>query len=264
MQDLSVTIVQADLIWGDIDANLNNFSNLLDKLDADTDLIVLPEMFSTAFAVDNVNIAEGAEGEAFRWMNSTALKKNAAVVGSIFVKEGSSYYNRLVFMKPDGTYVTYDKRHLFRLAGEHEKFSPGDKRVIVDWKGWKILPLICYDLRFPVWSKNRYINNNYEYDCILYLANWPGRRNYAWNSLLVARAIENQSYVVGVNRIGQDGNDIPHQGDSAVYNCRGRSLISTVPNEISVKTVKLSYEDIASFRKSFTVGLDWDKFDIVT
>ncbi len=262
MENLNLTLVQTDIAWGDSTRNLEKFGQLIKNVD-NTDVIILPEMFNTGFAVKDESCAEDPKGETFEWMKETAKTKNAVVTGSIYVKENGFYYNRLIWMNPGGTSLEYDKRHLFRLAGEHEHFNAGSKKIIVNLKGWKLLPLICYDLRFPVWSKNTYHDNKYEYDCLVYIANWPGRRNFAWKSLLVARAIENQSYVVGVNRIGEDGNGIPHHGDSVVLNYRGRTISETLPDKESVETVSLNYDELKEFRESFRVGLDWDKFTIL-
>lgn len=262
MENLNITIIQADLAWGDKNRNIENFNQLMKKVD-NTDVIILPEMFTTAFAVQDQSFAEEPKGESYEWMKAMAKTKNAVVAGSIFAIDNGNYYNRLIWMNPDGTSQEYDKRHLFRLAGEHNNFSPGNKKFIAHVKGWRILPLICYDLRFPVWSKNTYNNNEYEYDCLVYIANWPGRRNFTWKSLLVARAIENQSYVVGVNRIGEDGNDIPYYGDSMVLNYKGKNILDTIPNQEAVENITLDYEELKEFRESFTVGLDWDKFTIL-
>lgn len=262
MENLNITMIQADIAWKDKKKNLRKFTNLIEKV-KNTDIIVLPEMFNTGFAVNDQLCAEDTKGETYEWMKNMAALKNSIVTGSIYTKDNGAYYNRLIWMNPEGESIEYDKRHLFRLTGEDKKINPGKKKIIAHVKGWKILPLICYDLRFPVWSKNTFDNDEYEYDCLIYIANWPGRRNFSWKSLLVARAIENQSYVVGVNRIGADGNNIPHHGDSMVLNYRGREVSKTLPDEESVETTLLNYDELKDFRESFKVGLDWDKFTVL-
>ncbi len=198
---MKVTIIQTHLAWEDKTANLEHFSAHLSALAEATDLIVLPEMFSTGFSMQPERLAEPMDGPTVQWMRAKAADTNAAMVGSLMVREGDCYYNRLVWMFPDGTLQHYDKRHLFSYGTENEHYTAGTNQLLVNWKGWKICPLICYDLRFPVWSRN-----TMGYDLLLYVANWPERRSLAWNALLAARAIENQSYTVGVNRIGADGN----------------------------------------------------------
>jgi len=262
MQDLKVTLVQSDLVWEDIPKNLDNFSRKLQILRGTTDLIVLPEMFSTGFAIQPEKVAETMDGQTLQWLKKTAADLNAVITGSIIVKENEKYYNRLVWMRPDGSFETYDKRHLFRLGGEHLKFSGGNKYLVMELKGWKIRPLICYDLRFPVWSKNVYANGQYKYDCLIYMANWPSRRNFAWKSLLVARAIENQAYLIGVNRIGNDNEGIPHSGDSVVLDFRGHALTRIPTDTEGIVTEELSYLQLTDFRTDFTVGLDWDRFSL--
>lgn len=268
MEDLKVTIVQASLAWEDIDANLAMFSDKLKVVQPDvTDLIVLPEMFSTGFTMNASGVAESMDGKAVQWMKKTAAEKNCVVTGSLVIKEDGKYYNRLIWMLPDGKYEVYDKRHLFRMAKEQNTYTIGNKRIIVNLKGWKICPLVCYDLRFPVWSRNVPLNtegspNDNVYDCLIYVANWPEVRNHPWKQLLLARAIENQVYVVGINRVGKDGNGVPHTGDSAVINAKGIIISKTKANEESVETVSLSAKELEDFRKVFPVALDADKFSI--
>jgi omega-amidase len=258
-ENLSITLIQSDLHWEDKAKNLQMFSEKIKALDEATDLIILPEMFSTGFTMKSQLFAEEPEGETFVWMREKAAEKNCVVTGSYIVREDHALYNRLVWMLPDGNFHTYDKRHLFRMAGEHEHFAPGNKRLIVTLKGWKIMPLICYDLRFPVWSRNRG-----DYDMLLYVASWPEKRNHAWQSLLVARAIENICYVAGVNRVGADGNEIQYSGDSTIIDARGFPIAATRPMEEETITVVLSWEDLRSFRKSFPAFLDADEFEIKT
>ena len=208
-RDLNITLVQSDLHWHDQDVNRDMFSQKIESLSEDTDLIILPEMFTTGFTMEAEQYAEEMDGATLQWMKKMSHKTQAVITGSIIIKEGGSYFNRLIWMRSDGTYDTYDKRHLFAMAGEHEHYTAGQSRLIIDIEGWRICPLVCYDLRFPVWARN-----NDEYDVLIYTANWPSMRAAHWNKLLVARAIENQSYVAGVNRVGTDGKGYPYDGDS--------------------------------------------------
>ncbi len=198
MHDLSLSIVQTELVWENPKANFKKFEELLHPLSGKTDLIVLPEMFTTGFSMNPKALYDMPDGETLNWLKQQAKHTNAAVIGSVIIKEEGEFYNRLFFVKPDGTSYTYDKKHLFTLAGEHKHYKPGNNRLIVDYKGWRICPLICYDLRFPVWARYKG-----DYDCLIYVANWPERRIHAWDTLLKARAIENQVYVAGLNRIGK-------------------------------------------------------------
>lgn len=262
MQDLRVTIIQTDLAWRNPDINLSNFENLLSGLKESTDLIVLPEMFTTGFTVKPQAIAEKTDGRTLRWMKEKALGLNTVLMGSFIVDEKGKYHNRLYAVYPNGRAFFYDKKHLFRMAEEDKQFTPGSEKLVIKVKGWKLSPLICYDLRFPVWSRNRFINDQYEFDCLIYVANWPEVRNFAWKTLLTARAIENQSYVIGVNRIGSDGNGISHSGDSMVIDPWGGLLSKTKAHTESVETITLSAEKLVNFRKNVTFGLDWEKFEI--
>jgi len=257
-KDLKVTIVQTNLAWENVDANLSSFSQKLESLEpSSTDLIVLPEMFSTGFTMNASTVAESMNGKAVEWMAKIAAQKNAVITGSCIIKDDGKFYNRLIWMRPDGTYEYYNKRHTFRMAEENKTYASGDKKLIVELAGWKICPLVCYDLRFPVWSRN-----TGNYDCLIYVANWPERRSYAWRHLLIGRAIENQSYVVGVNRIGKDGKDIDYSGYSVVLNAKGEPISNTKPNTESIETVSLSYQELENYRKEFPVSLDADKFSI--
>lgn len=262
MQDLKLSFIQADLFWKDSSANLNAFDHKIEQIEEPTDIIILPEMFNTGFVVEPETIDEQVPQEAFEWMQQKAKETNAAICGSIIVNENSKYLNRFYWVLPNGTFSTYDKRHLFSLGGEKEHFTSGNESVIIEYKGWKIKPLVCYDLRFPVWAKNRYIRDEYEYDLLIYVANWPAARSYAWKSLLVARAIENQAYVVGVNRIGKDGRGTPHSGYSSVIEPKGEIISKEAIDIESVQSIKLSKEELTQYRKKFTVALDWDQFNI--
>lgn len=258
IKDLKVTIVQTSLAWEDIDANLSNFSKRLENIEpASTDLIVLPEMFNTGFTMNASDVNESMNSKTMEWMAKLSSQKKCVITGSIVIKEEDKYYNRLIWMRPDGTSEHYDKRHTFRMAEENKTYASGNKKLIVELAGWKICPLVCYDLRFPVWSRN-----TGDYDCLIYVANWPDRRSYAWRQLLIARAIENQAYVVGVNRIGKDGKDIEYSGYSVVLSPKGEPISGTKPSVESVETVTLSYKELENYRKEFPVSLDADKFRI--
>ena len=262
MNDLTVTLIQPDLQWEDKEKNLQKFEKLFQSKVQKQDLIILPEMFNTGFVVEPHAIAEAPDGPTIRWMAAQAALTGSVISGSLVVNENGHFYNRLVWMRPDGSFSTYDKRHLFRLGNEHLQFAQGSGTLVVELKGWKICPLVCYDLRFPVWSKNTFRNGIYGYDLLIYIANWPGRRSYAFRQLLIARAIENQSYVIGVNRIGMDGKGVLHQGDSAVLDFKGRHLVEIPPDVEDMETVTLDYSRLMEFREGFMVGLDWDVFTI--
>jgi predicted amidohydrolase len=262
MQDLKVSFIQSNLIWKDSSANLSAFENKIAQIEEDTDLIVLPEMFNTGFVVEPETIDSNLADKALEWMKRMSSEKNAAVCGSVIVKEKTHFYNRFYWVEPNGGVQQYDKRHLFSLGGEDKHFSSGQDLLIIEYKAWKIKPLICYDLRFPVWAKNTFENEEYAYDLLIYVANWPAARSHAWRSLLVARAIENQAYVLGVNRIGNDGRGTPHSGFSGVIEPKGEWISEEVENKESVQTIKLSGEELQKYRSKFTVALDWDEFKI--
>lgn len=217
--NLIISIIQPDLVWENAGANRELFSKKIEAISSETDLIVLPEMFSTGFSMNAKDLAEPPLGESLKWMQKMAAKKNMAITGSLIISENGKYYNRLYFVFPDGTFQHYDKRHTFTLANEHKTYASGTKKLIVEYKGWKICPLVCYDLRFPVWSRN-----TENYDLLLYVANWPAPRTFAWDTLLKARAIENLCYCIGVNRIGKDGNGLSYLGHSAVYDPLGKQI----------------------------------------
>lgn len=254
---LKVTLIQSKLHWEQVDANLNMFSEKIDSIAETTDLIILPEMFSTGFSMNASTLAEETNGKTLNWMISEAKKSNAALTGSVIISENNTFYNRLFFVFPNGEYKMYDKKHTFTLAGEHKTYSKGTKRLVVDYKGWKICPLVCYDLRFPVWARN-----TVDYDVLLYVANWPKKRVAAWDALLKARAIENMSYCVGVNRIGLDGNNHEYSGHSAVYDVLGE-LISTKELETEfTQTLTLTKEHVNSTRDQLRFLQDRDLFEL--
>lgn len=259
MQDLKVTTIQSSLHWENSNKNLQHFDLLL----ADNtlgDIIVLPEMFNTGFTMNVHEVYQTMKGECVTWMKEKAKQYQALIIGSLIIKENNTYYNRLIACYPKGEIKHYDKRHLFRMANEHDYFSPGKEKLVLSYKGWNICPLVCYDLRFPVWSRN----TNNKTDLYLYIANWPEARVSAWSKLLLARAIENLAYVVGVNRIGTDGKNIPYSGGSAVINYKGEIIIEHKPHKESILTTTIKKEALTEFRKKFTAYLDADSFDIKT
>lgn len=262
MEDLTVTLIQTQLDWENPEQNRIRFEKLFSKIDQPTDLILLPEVFNTGFSINPAVCAEQSDGPSMQFIRTMAKEKGSCIATTLIIREQAYFYNRLVFCFPDETCQTYDKRHLFRLSEEHRLFEPGQIRRVVSWKGWNILPLVCYDLRFPVWSKNRYHGGQYEYDLLVYLANWPESRSSVWRSLLVARAIENQAYVIGVNRIGPDGHGTRHRGDSMVVDPKGKILFHAEPEAEHIGYQTISGEALVRFREAFPVGMDWDKFTI--
>lgn len=256
MENIRVTTVQTNLHWENIEANLAMFDEKLQGLVGQTDLVVLPEMFTTGFSMNAAGLAESMDGRTMKWLKEQAIRTDAAVMGSFIVRENDLFYNRLVFMLPNGVFEYYDKRHLFTLAKEHEAYQAGTKKLIVGYKGWRICPMVCYDLRFPVWSRN-----NDEYDLLIYVANWPNKRSYHWRQLLVGRAIENQSFVIGVNRTGLDEKGLGYSGDSAVIDYSGRILYQMTDQE-DVFTCSLNMEQVKSFREKLTFLDDREKFEI--
>ena len=260
MSTLDVTLIQADLAWHDPVENRRRIQQHFAALAGKTDLIVLPEMFTTGFTMQPESVAEPANGPTLEWMREQAAALGAVVTGSIATSEGDRYFNRLVWMRPDGTHESYDKRHLFRMAQEQDHYSAGTRRRVIELKGWKILPLVCYDLRFPVWSRNK-VGSDDAYDVLLYVANWPERRRYPWQTLLKARAIENLSYCIGVNRVGKDGTGVNYTGDSAAIDFLGQPM--TPPSEQEfVTTVTLDKAALDEFRGKFPAYLDADEFHL--
>lgn len=255
MKNLVVGLVQQIIVPNAPEENLARYAAALALMNKKVDLIVLPEVFTTGFCSSARQYAESVGGRAYQWMQEQAQKLNAVVTGSLVVKKEDAYFNRLVWMRPDGTYTHYDKRHLFRMAGEHTRYAMGTERVLVELNGWRILPLICYDLRFPVWSRNKN-----DYDLALYVANWPSARAQHWNRLLQARAIENLSYIIGVNRVGMDEAEQHYAGDSSVYGPAG-DLIAT-SQETDVLIVELFARNLAEYRERFPAHLDADSFDL--
>lgn len=262
MQDIKITIIQSDLAWEDKSANLLHFEERINSIKDIGDLVILPEMFNTAFSMKPELFSEPIEKETHLWMKNIAKSKNIALAGSYMVNDDGKYYNRFIIMYADGNYEKYDKRHLFRMGNEHQHFTSGKEELVFKFKGWKIKALICYDLRFPVFAKNNYSNGTYHYDALIYVANWPKVRNQIWQNLLIARSIENQAFVIGVNRIGTDGNGLEHIGNSCILNSKGEYLIQPKQDIAFEETTILSYNELEDFRNKFTVGLDWDTYNI--
>ena len=252
---LNIAMIQSDLVWENPEQNRLNFSEKINAISDTVDLIVLPEMFTSGFTMFPQFVAETMDGKTIQWMQSLATAKSAALVGSLVIKEHDNYYNRLVFVHPNGLIDTYDKRHTFTLAGEDKEYKKGNQKLIINYKGFKIRPLICYDLRFPVWSRI-----SEDYDILLYVANWPKKRIKAWDTLLQARAIENMSYCIGVNRVGLDANNFEYPGHSAVYDALGEKLIDINPNTEAVKLVALTKFHVDSARKKLRFLDDKDAF----
>ncbi|MCC6181759.1 MAG: amidohydrolase [Bacteroidia bacterium] len=257
--DITISIIQTSLYWEDIPKNLQHFSEKIHAITTPTDIIVLPEMFSTGFTMNPKKIAETNDGEALQWMLQMAKIKDCVMVGSVAVKEDEVFYNRLYWVFPHGEVLHYNKRHLFQMGKEHQHYTAGKNKLMITYKGWKICPLICYDLRFPVWSRN---TTKDIYDVLIYVANWPEARHYHWKQLLIARAIENQSYVIGVNRIGLDAHNINHSGDSMVINPRGEIISSIEAHEDKTETLALSYQYLQEYRTAFPALSDADEFRI--
>lgn len=254
-QNLNIAVIQTHLHWQDVDGNIAHFTKLLANA-PQADIYVLPEMFTTGFSMQPEKHATESYTKGLAWMQQTAREKHAAIVGSMAAEEGGKYYNRLLFVLPDGVYYIYNKRHLFGLGREDEHYTAGTERLVVEYKGWRICPLICYDLRFPVWSRN-----TENFDLLIYCANWPERRIHHWRSLLVARAIENQCYVAGCNRVGPDGNGMDHNGGSMLVDFGG-AILSESFNETTFPSATLDYEALHSYRKSLPFLDDRDTFSI--
>ncbi|PUZ20437.1 Predicted amidohydrolase [Chitinophaga costaii] len=262
MADLTVTLIQANLNWENIDANLRLFDEKINAIQGRTEVVILPEMFSTGFSMRPEVLAQTMEGSAVIWMEQKAREKNVILTGSLIIKDGDHYVNRLLWMQPNGVYGIYDKRHLFGYAGEDNHYHAGDKRLIAQVKGWKINLNVCYDLRFPVWSRNAIQQDGVAYDVLINVANWPERRNTAWKALLQARAIENQAYVIGLNRVGNDGNNIYHSGDSSIIDPLGEILYQKAHDE-DVFTYTLHREKLEEIRKNIPFLKDADKFQVL-
>lgn len=263
-EQLSISLIQPDIVWEDKAANLQQYEQYIAGITGKREVVVLPEMFATGFSMSAERLAEGMDGPTVQWMKQTAQRYRCILTGSIIIAEDGKYYNRLIWMQPDGRYGVYDKRHLFGFAGEHEHYTAGDKRLIVQVNGWRICLQVCYDLRFPVWARQGAEGDEagVVYDVLLYVACWPERRSLAWKTLLQARAIENQCYVVGVNRVGTDGNGIYHSGDSSVFGPLGETLWQQ-SHEAGVHTLSLSKHVLADVHRKFPFLKDADRFIIL-
>ena len=264
MKDLRVSLVQGTTRWHDPAGNRDYYGELIAPLHGRTDLVVLPETFTSGFSNEAIHNAETMDGPTVAWIREQAKSLDAAITGSVQLRTDEGVYNRLLFAMPDGDIVHYDKRHLFRYAGEHERYAAGRERHTIDWRGWRICPLVCYDLRFPVYSRNRYNverADELDYDLLVFVANWPSARAYAWRTLLRARAIENLSYVAAVNRVGSDGNGLDYDGDSAVIDFLGQPA-SECGNQEVVSTTTLSASELAAHRARFPAMLDGDRFTL--
>jgi omega-amidase len=263
MTPLRVSLVQGATRWHDAAANRAYYGAFARTLKGQSDLIVLPETFLSGFTNETLGNAETMDGVGMQWLRDLAAEIGTTITGSIVVREGDRCVNRLVWMRPDRTFATYDKRHLFRMAKEHERYAGGDARLVVELNGWRICPEVCYDLRFPVWLRNRYDRaaGRFEYDLVLFVANWPSPRRHAWRTLLRARAIENLAYCVGVNRVGVDGNELHYAGDSGAFDFLGQPLVELGSQE-QVVTVTLDPTALAAHRERFPAWMDADDFDI--
>jgi predicted amidohydrolase len=261
LQDLTLALVQDELDWEDPGANRDRFEQALEDLPRDIDLVILPEMFTTGFSMDAEGIAEDMAEHTLPWLEALAAEHDAAITGSLAVRDGGQVYNRLLFVTPDGACRHYDKRHLFRMSGENEHYAAGQHKLIVDWRSWRICPMVCYDLRFPVWMRNRPTGHKEAYDLMLIVANWPAKRRYHWRQLLIARAIENQACCVGLNRVGRDGNKLDYAGDSLVVASDGELLLDC-EDRAGLFTVTLDAEAMTTFRGKFPVARDADDFTL--
>lgn len=263
MSSLTFTLIQANLQWEAKEGNLHYFEKKIESVSGKTNIVVLPEMFSTGFSMKAEELAEDMDGKTVKWMKEMAAKHRIIVTGSLIIKDGDRYVNRLIWMLPNGQFGFYDKRHLFAYGEEDKHYTPGNERLIASANGWKINLMICYDLRFPVWARQQFSEDGFEYDVLIYVANWPDRRNHAWKTLLVARAIENQCYVIGVNRVGNDGHNVYHTGDSMVVDPMGEVLYHKADEE-DVFTITLEKEHLQHVRNRFQFWRDADGFEIFT
>jgi predicted amidohydrolase len=259
--DLRVALVQTDLHWQDKTANLAMLEEKIWSLKDSCDLIVLPEMFPTGFSMESALLAEPMNLQVHKWMKQLAAQTGAVITGSAIISEAGNFYNRLLWVTPTGSTQTYDKRHLFRMANEDASFAPGEQLPIFSLKGWKICPQICYDLRFPVWARNQWKEDEAAYDLLFYVASWPAARVSAWDTLLPSRAIENLSYSIGVNRVGIDGNQIPYNGHSAVYDFKGERL-ADLGEKDQIQVITLSRSALEEYRSKFPAWKDADNFTI--
>ena len=256
--NLDIALVQTNLVWENPEQNRKNLVEKIKSISGNVDIIILPEMFTTGFTMDAASVAEIMTGETIDWLKTIASKKNCAITGSLIISENNNYYNRSVFVHSDGKIDSYDKRHTFILAGEDKVYTAGVSKTIIDYKGWKICPLICYDLRFPVWARN-----TEDYDLLLYVANWPKPRISAWDALLKARAIENMSYCIGVNRVGKDNSGHDYPGHSACYDVLGNKITGFEPDQDNIKIVTIEKSPIEKYRNKLGFLKDRDNFNLL-
>jgi len=258
-KEITISILQADLVWENVQANLQNFESKIQSLPAKKQLVFLPEMFTTGFSMQPAAIAEAMDGGTVAWMRKMARSHKIILIGSVIIQEDNQFFNRLIWMQPDGQFFTYDKRHLFSYAGEHEHFTAGTKRLLCSVNGWICNLQICYDLRFPLWARQAQKKESAEYDILCYLANWPATRIAAWRTLLQARAIENQCFVIGVNRVGKDGNNYLYPGHSMLIHPSGEIIYEKADVEDSF-TITLQKDALNAFRKQLPFLADRDNF----
>ncbi|WP_179022640.1 amidohydrolase [Winogradskyella forsetii] len=255
---LKVALIQTDLVWENPEENRRLLNDKIDTISTGVDLVVLPEMFTSGFTMNPTSVAETMDGKTLNWLKTKAKEKQVAIMGSLVISENKNFYNRMVCVEPSGNMTHYDKRHTFTLAGEHEVYSAGTEKVIFNYKGWKICPLVCYDLRFPVWARNVE-----DYDLLIYVANWPKIRIDAWDALLKARAIENMAYCIGVNRVGLDGNQYEYSGHSAAYDVLGNRIDTISESEVATEIVTLEKDSIEKYRKKLNFLNDRDDFNLL-
>jgi len=255
MNNLKIAVIQSDIIWEKPSENLKRYAGMI-KVSGNPDLVILPEMFSTGFTMEPERVNETMDGESVKWMKDVSKKSNCAITGSLIIEEQGKIFNRCLWVTPDGTVEYYDKKHLFTMSGEDRHYTPGNRKLVVNYKGWRICPLICYDLRFPVWSRNCE-----EYDLLIYIANWPSSRHQAWKALLPARAVENQSWCIGVNRVGKDGAGLSYKGDSVLVDPKGNADFFGENDQL--RMFEINYQELIDFRKKFPVLKDRDKFKLV-
>mgnify|MGYP003644814934 FL=1 len=256
--DVRVAIIQTNLVWESPEENRRLLGAKINTISTEVDLIVLPEMFTSGFTMNPDAVAETMEGKTIAWLKDITKAKQMAIMGSLVVSENNNFYNRMVCVEPSGTITTYDKRHTFTLAGEHNVYTAGTEKVLFNYKGWRICPLVCYDLRFPVWARNVE-----DYDLLIYVANWPKVRIDAWDTLLKARAIENMTYCIGVNRVGLDGNNFEYSGHSAAYDVLGNRIDTLSENEEAIQIVTLEKNAIKKYREKLNFLNDRDQFNLI-
>jgi len=257
---IKLALIQTDLIWERPEENLKKFDDLLNTIKNDVDIVILPEVFATGFSMNLKLFIKKIGKLSFEWLKNKAKEIDKIIVGSLLVEEGGNFYNRMYWMRPDGSYAFYDKRHLFQMGDEHKIMTAGEQRMLVDYKGVKFMLQICYDLRFPVFARNKYNKKEetHDYDALLYIANWPESRKDTYNVLLKARAIENQSYAIWVNRIGTDGHGVVFSGDSQVVDPYGKVIGQIEAHQENILYSEINIEDLKKFRAHYKVGLDWD------